>query len=82
MEKFWPSPSNKTELQHLTCVLATKQHLKHPIILSGYVADDEVVSSKMVPSEGSNEEASEPVKIDALTCNIEEADDRLLLHCS
>ena len=76
MDKFWPSPSNKTELQHLTRVLATEQHSKHPIILSGYIADDELVPTEMISPERST------VNIDALTCNVEEADDRLLLHCA
>ena len=78
MDEFWPSPSNKTNLQLLTRLLARDQQSELPIILSGCVVGDEVVPAELIDSHT----FSQPVNIDALTCCVEEADDRLLLHCA
>lgn len=81
MEKFWPSSVNKTALQHLTRVIAAEQHLQIPIILSGSVVNEEVVPAVFIGALRSDE-FSLPENIDTLTGTVEEADDRLLLHCA
>jgi hypothetical protein len=81
-DKFWPSPSNKTKLQLLTRLIAREQQSEFPIILSGCVVDDEVLPAEFICSEVRSQPFSQPVYIDALTCCVEEADDRLLLHCA
>jgi hypothetical protein len=82
MDKFWPSSINKTALQHLTRVIAAEQHLPIPIILSGSVVDEEVVPAVLICPRRSSDEFSSPENINSLTGTVEEADDRLLLHCA
>ena len=79
METFWPSVINKNNLQRLTCMLATEQQYDLPtILLSGFIADGEVVPAQLFHSP---EDASRP-SIDTLTGSVEEADERLVLHCA
>lgn len=82
MDKFWPSPSNKTGLQRLTRAIAYEQQSHLPIILSGCIVDDEIVSAELIDQERLSSESSLPANMDALTCSVEEADDRLVLHCA
>ena len=81
MDKFWPSPSNKTQLQRLTRVVAKEQRIKVPIILSGCVVDDEIVPAELIESESLSGNLSH-LFTDVLNGVVEEADDRLLLHCA
>ncbi len=78
MDKFWSSMRNKTGLQRLTRVLAIEQKSQLHIVLSGCVADDEVVPAELIDMET----LSPPTSIDELTNSVEEADDRLVLHCA
>ena len=48
MNKFWPSPSNKTNSQLLTRMLAREQHSSHPIILTGCLVDNEVMPAEFI----------------------------------
>ena len=83
METFWASPSNKTKLQHLTRVLATEKHSQLPIILSGCIAEDEVIPAELIhPKMSENTQMPPGITIDGLTGCAEEADDRLVLHCA
>ena len=82
IDKFWPSPSNKTKLQSLTRALATEQQLQIPIVISGCVVNDELVPAELISLERSSDDSSPSVSVDSLTSRVEEADDRLVLHCA
>ena len=82
MDKFWLSPRNKTDLQSLTRVLATEQQGKLLIILSGCIVDDELVPAELIQMDRSTEKSLLSANIDVLMGSVEEADDRLVLHCA
>ena len=84
-EKFWTSPSNKTKLQQLARQLASTPLLvKLPVVLSGCITDEEVVPAQLLcAGRSSTPPSAETCEfIEALTCRVEEADDRLVLHCA
>ena len=64
IDKFWPSPSNKTKLQSLTRALATEQQLQIPIVISGCVVNDEVVPAELISPERSSDDSSPSVSVD------------------
>lgn len=86
LDKFWTSPSNKTKLQLLTRELAfvNPELCNIVVVLSGCVTDEEIVPAQLLHAGRSPAqtfpECSEIVE--ALTCNVEEADDRLVRHCA
>ena len=50
MDKFWISPINKVNLQNLLIKMAyIPGCLNIPIILSGYVTDEEIILAQYLP---------------------------------
>ena len=81
IEKFWISPTNKIKLQKLAIQISSLLDLTIPIILSGYVTDEEIVPAEYIPKSGSTLAESSEI-LESLTCKVEEADDRLVIHCA
>ena len=64
-------------------MLATEQHSQLPIILSGCIADDEVIPAELIHPKRSGDTQMPPgITIYGLTGRVEEADDRLVLQCA
>ena len=69
--KFWASPSNNTKLQRPTSVLTTEQHSQLPIILSGCIADGEVIPAEVIHPKRSEDTQMPPgIITDELTGGI------------
>ena len=63
-------------------MLATEQHSQLPFIISGCIAADEVIPAELIHPKRSEDTQMVPgINIDGLTGRVEEADDRLVLHC-
>ncbi len=85
LDKFWTSPTNKVQLQQYARQLASTTELaKLTVVLSGCVTDEEIVPAQLLHAGRAvtppSAETSE--YIEALTCDVEEADHRLVLHCA
>ena len=81
MEKFWSSAINKTLLQSLARKrVATHDLLNRNVIVSGCVTDDDLVPAELHLS--GRLITSHPDIIHSLLSNVEEADDRLVMHCA
>ena len=72
MEKFWSSASNKTNVQQLARQMVST-------VISGCVVDDEVKPALLFCPDQAD--PNQPQKIDELTSYIEEAHDRIVIHC-
>lgn len=83
MQKFWNSSVNKVMLQGLVRDLVVSTELVNlDVVLGGCVTDEGVVPAEFLPSGRPTSPSETKETIEALTCDAEEADDRIIMHCA
>ena len=84
LDKFWTSPASKTNPQQLARNMAssTPDLAKLDVVLSGSVTDEGIVPAQFLRADGLSAPLStETSELNSLNCHVEEADDRIMIHC-